>query len=52
MKKKQSCRLVAKTYPDIDVEIAAYAGANRIGYSWAQMIISADMARGAKDCIS
>lgn len=29
--------LAAQTYPDIELEFSAYAGANRTGYSWAQM---------------
>lgn len=29
--------LVDQTYPDIDLELSAYAGANRTGYSWVQM---------------
>lgn len=29
--------LAARTYPDIRLEPTAFAGANRTGYSWAQM---------------
>lgn len=29
--------LAAETYPDIEIELTAYAGGNRTGYSWAQM---------------
>lgn len=29
--------LITETYPDIELEYDAYAGANRTGYSWAQM---------------
>ena len=29
--------LASRTYPEIEWEYTAYAGANRTGYSWAQM---------------
>ena len=29
--------LASRTYPEIELEITAYAGANRTGYSWVQM---------------
>lgn len=29
--------LAAETYPDIELELSSYAGANSTGYSWAQM---------------
>ncbi len=29
--------LLQETYPEIDLEFVSYAGANRTGYSWAQM---------------